>query len=70
MSKIMLVDDNEVIIDLYERTIENIPDAEVVAVAKNGEEAIEILENNVENKCGKIKPPNIILLDMAALFLT
>ena len=49
MSKIMLVDDNEVIIDLYERTIENISDAEVVAVAKNGEEAIEILENNVEN---------------------
>ena len=42
-------DDNEVIIDLYERTIENISDAEVVAVAKNGEEAIEILENNVEN---------------------
>lgn len=27
-------------------------------------------KNNVENKCGKIKPPNIILLDMAALFLT
>ena len=49
MSKIMLVDDNEVIIDLYERTIENISNAEVVAVAKNGEEAIEILENNVEN---------------------
>ena len=45
----MLVDDNEVIIDLYERTIENISDAEVVAVAKNGEEAIEILENNVNN---------------------
>lgn len=49
MSKIMLVDDNEVIIDLYERTINEIPSAEVVAVAKNGEEAIEILENNVEN---------------------
>ena len=49
MSKIMLVDDNEVIIDLYERTINDIPSAEVVAVAKNGEEAIEILENNVEN---------------------
>ena len=27
-------------------------------------------KNNVENKCGKIKPPNIILLDMDALFLT
>ena len=49
MSKIMLVDDNEVIIDLYERTINEIPSAEVVAVAKKGEEAIEILENNVEN---------------------
>ena len=49
MSKIMLVDDNEVISDLYERTINEIPSAEVVAVAKNGEEAIEILENNVEN---------------------
>ena len=49
MSKIMLVDDNEVIIDLYERTINDIPSAEVVAVAKNGEEAIEMLENNVEN---------------------
>lgn len=49
MSKIMLVDDNEVIIDLYERTINDIPSVEVVAVAKNGEEAIEILENNVEN---------------------
>ena len=37
MSKIMLVDDNEVIIDLYERTINEIPSAEVVAVAKNGD---------------------------------
>ena len=49
MSKIMLVDDNEVIINLYERTIENISGSEVVAVAKNGEEAIEILESNSEN---------------------
>ena len=49
MSKIMLVDDNEVIIDLYERTINKIPGVEVAAIAKNGEEAIEILENQVGN---------------------
>ncbi len=49
MSKIMLVDDNEVIIDLYERTIDKISDVEVSAIAKDGVEAIEILENNVEN---------------------
>ena len=49
MSKIMLVDDNEVIIDLYERTIEKISNAEVFAIARNGEEAIEILENNSED---------------------
>ena len=48
MSKIMLVDDNEVIIDLYERAIENISGIEVAAIANNGEQAIEILENNVE----------------------
>ena len=49
MSKIMLVDENEVIIDLYERTINKIPGVEVAAIAKNGEEAIEILENQVGN---------------------
>ena len=49
MSKIMLVDDNEVIIDLYERTLKEISGIDVVAVAKDGEQAIEILENNVEN---------------------
>ena len=49
MSKIMLVDDNEVIIDLYERTLKEISGIDIVAVAKDGEQAIEILENNVEN---------------------
>lgn len=49
MSKIMLVDDNEVIIDLYERTLKEVSGIDIVAVAKDGEQAIEILENNVEN---------------------
>ena len=49
MSKIMLVDDNEVIIDLYERTLKEVAGMEIIAKAKDGEEAIKILENNVEN---------------------
>ncbi len=49
MSKIMLVDDNEVIIDLYERTMEKIPGIEIVSIARDGEQAIEILEENSEN---------------------
>lgn len=49
MSKLMLVDDNEEIIELYERAFESISDIEIVKVAKDGEEAIEYLENNIEN---------------------
>ena len=49
MSKIMLVDDNEVIINLYERTLEKIPGIEIVSIARDGEQAIEILESNIEN---------------------
>ena len=49
MSKIMLVDDNEVIIDLYERTLKEVAGMEIIAKAKDGEEAIKVLENNVEN---------------------
>ena len=43
MSKIMLVDDNEEIIELYERAFENISDIEIAKVARDGEEAIEHL---------------------------
>ena len=49
MSKIMLVEDNEVNIDLYERTLKEVAGMEIIAKAKDGEEAIKILENNVEN---------------------
>lgn len=49
MSKILLVDDNEVIIDLYERTIEKLEGIEIASIAKDGEEAINFLENNIDD---------------------
>ena len=49
MSKIMLVDDNEKVIELYEGLFKNVSGLEIVNKSKDGEEAIEYLENNVEN---------------------
>ena len=49
MSKLMLVDDNEEIIKVYERALENISNIEIVKIAKDGDEAIEYLEKNLEN---------------------
>ena len=49
MSRIMLVDDNEEVIQLYERIFENISKVEIANISKDGEEAIGYLENNLEN---------------------
>ena len=49
MSRIMLVDDNEKVIELYEGLFKNVSGLEIVNTSKDGEEAIEYLENNVEN---------------------
>lgn len=49
MSKIMLVDDNEEIIKLYERALNNVSNIEIVKIARDGEEAIQYLENNIES---------------------
>ena len=57
MSRIMLVDDNEEVIELYERVFEKISKIEIVNISKNGEEAINYLENNLENV-------DLIILDL------
>ena len=49
MSKIMLVDDNEKVIELYEGLFKDVSGLEIVNISKDGEEAIKYLENNVEN---------------------
>lgn len=49
MSKIMLVDDNEKVIELYEGLFKDVSGLEIVNISKDGEEAIKYLESNVEN---------------------
>ena len=49
MSKIFIAEDNKEIIKLYERALEKVSNVEIVKIAKDGEEAIEFLETNVEN---------------------
>ena len=49
MSKIMLVDDNEKVIELYEGLFKDVSGLEIVNISKDGEEAINYLESNIEN---------------------